>query len=339
MSFPSLPAFAAARFVDGQVADFGDPAAELRAASHDSIIAPLSQFGVLRFSGADAGFFLHGQFSCDVKALVADKTTPGGYCTAQGRLLANFLLWRDADAFHILLARDILPAIYRRLQLYVLRAKVKIEDVSDHYAICGVAGPRAAEALRQAGLAPADTPYGCVTDETAVCLALPGGRHLALIRTARFEQCWTALTQILKPVGQPCWAWLDVVNGLPWITAATQDQFVPQMVNLEALGGVSFQKGCYPGQEVVARTQYRATTRRRMYRAHVDAEARAGMALYADTLGEQSCGTVVNTAPAPEGGTELLAVLHPDAMAATAIRLGAPDGPALALRELPYSVE
>ncbi|HEY9397745.1 MAG TPA: folate-binding protein, partial [Burkholderiales bacterium] len=109
-------------------------------------------------------------------------------------------------------------------------------------------------------------------------------------------------------------------------------------VNLELIGGVNFQKGCYPGQEVVARTQYRAKTRRRMHLAHVAVEAKPGMALYAASLGDQASGTVVSASPAPEGGWDVLLVLHPEALAAT-IQLGALTGPTLSLRDLPYRVE
>ena len=171
-----------------------------------------------------------------------------------------------------------------------------------------------------------------------IAIALPGGRYLVLMLADELARTWSSFAATLQAVGSPCWDWLDVVNGMPWITASTQEQFVPQMVNLEIIGGVNFQKGCYPGQEVVARTQYRAKTRRRMHLAHVAAEAKPGMELYAASLGDQASGMVLSASPAPQGGWDVLAVLHPEALAAP-VQLGALTGPALSLRDLPYRVE
>jgi len=175
-----------------------------------------------------------------------------------------------------------------------------------------------------------------IEDDVAhVVLDAPAKRN-ALDEAALAER-WAALTTMLRPVGEPCWAWLEIVHGAPWITKATQEQFVPQMINLELLGGVSFHKGCYPGQEIVARTQYRSKTTRRMHLARVSVEPPAGAALYADALGDQACGTVVNAAPAPDGGWDLLAVLHPDATQ-SAIHLATRQGAMLTLREPPYPI-
>ncbi len=316
--------------------DFGDPRAELAAAAAGNVIAPLASLALLRFTGADAGPFLHSQLTCDVKALPTARAGYGGYCTAQGRLLANFLLWRDADGYAMLLMRDIAAAIQRRLQMYVLRAKVQISDAGGEYALLGLAGSEAARALRQAGLAAGDTFEVHTTDGTGI-ITLPGERHLAFVPSSALAERWAALTPALRPVGEPCWTWLDIIHGTPWITKATQEQFVPQMINLDLLGGVSFRKGCYPGQEVVARTQYRGKATRRMHLAHVSDEPQAGAALYADALGNQACGAVVNAAPAPDGGWDMLAVLHPDAPQG-AIHLGALDGAPLRLRALPYPI-
>lgn len=338
MSLSDLPSFARARFAGDLVVDFGDAAAELSATAVERVVAPLTQLTVLRFNGADTEAFLQGQLTCDVAALRPGQATPGGYCTAQGRLLATFLLWREADGYAMLLARDIAPAIQRRLQMYVLRAKVTIEDAGAQWIALGLSGPQAGETLADMGLAPAASDYAFGKGDTSTLLTLPRGRYIALAATEAVETLWATLTQAFKAVGTPCWQWLDIAHGFPWIAAATQDKFVPQMVNLELIGGVNFQKGCYPGQEVVARTQYRAKTHRRMHRARVEVEAQAGMELYAASLGNQVGGGVVNAAPAPEGDWELLAVLHPEALNGT-IHLASPDGAALSLRELPYTIE
>ena len=150
-----------------------------------------------------------------------------------------------------------------------------------------------------------------------------------------------ALSVTLRPVGAPCWEWLDIRSGLPWITAPTQEQLVPQMANLELVGGVSFQKGCYPGQEIVARTHYRGKLKRRMYLASV-ASGRApapGDNLFSDDLPGQASGLVVNAQRSPEGGYDVLAVTQIDSRASSSVRLKTPDGPVLRFLELPYAVE
>lgn len=338
MSLSALPSFSQARFAGEPILDFGDAAAERRATASERVIAPLTHLSLLHFSGADAESFLQGQLTCDVKGLAPDQLTLGGYCTAQGRLLATFLVWREAEGFTMLLSRDIAPAVQRRLQMYVLRAKVQIRDDSETRLAFGLSGPQAAETLAAGGLNPSGKDFAVATSETGRLLTLPHGRHIIVTARETADTLWASLTASFRPVGTPCWQWLDIVHGEPWISAATQDQFIPQMVNLELIGGVSFQKGCYPGQEVVARTHYRAKTKRRMHRAHVESEARPGMELYATSLGDQACGAVVNAAAAPEGGWELLAVLHPDALQSS-IRLGSPEGPTIDLRELPYANE
>jgi hypothetical protein len=328
-----------ARIAGGVVGDFGDPAAERAAAAGGSIAADLAQYGVLEAGGADARAFLHGQLSCDVEGLGDGAAARGAYCTAKGRVLANFLLWSDAGAFRLLLPRALVPAIRKRLQPYVLRSKVAFEDRSEALVVLGLAGPAASSAAAAAiGVEPA-AELAVVRGEAAAAIALGGGRLLAVTPVARAPQLWNRLAAALTPVGAPCWDWLEIASGHPWITVPTQDQFVPQMANLELLGGVSFRKGCYPGQEIVARMQYLGTPRRRLHLAHVEADffPAPGAVLVADGAGEQSAGTVVNAAPAPGSGYDLLAVVQ-TAAAAARVRLGSADGPVLRFRPLPYAV-
>jgi folate-binding protein YgfZ len=331
--------------VDGEAAvrSFGDAGRELAAARDGSVVVPLSIYGLLRMTGNDAAEFLHGQLSSDVKALAPMQAQASTYCSPKGRVLANFILWRDAEGFAALLSRDLLAAIKKRLAMFVLRSKVAIEDVSGQYVVLGVAGPAAAGALSRAcGAAPGEA--NSVTRAGAgVLLGLGGERFLALVQPEAAQAAWATLSTELVPAGEEAWRWLDIRAGAPWITVPTQDEFVPQMANLELTGAVNFQKGCYPGQEIVARTQYLGKLKRRMFLLHADvAEPPAAAAgLFSATLGEQACGTVVNAAPAPEGGCDLLAVIQLEAVAAAAaspIHLGKPDGPVVHLRVLPYAI-
>jgi tRNA-modifying protein YgfZ len=328
-----------AHVVDGIVRDFGDAPGERAATAAGSIVADLSHYGVLAASGGDARGFLHGQLSCDVEGLAEDAAVYGAYCTAKGRVLANFLLWFEAGTFFMLLPRALAPGIRKRLQMFVLRSKVTLDDRSDALVVLGVAGPAASAALTTLVPAEPTAPLKVARGSGVTAIAIHGGRFAVVAPVAQAPAVWERFAG-LTPVGAPCWEWLDIANGLPWITAATQDQFVPQMANLELIGGVNFRKGCYPGQEIIARTQYLGKPKRRLFLAHVDAAAdpAPGAPLVADGAGDQSAGTVVNAAPAPEGGFDLLAVVLTANADTATVRLGSATGPPLRFRPLPYAV-
>ena len=167
---------------------------------------------------------------------------------------------------------------------------------------------------------------------------IAGGRVLLLVPLAAAAATLTNLSARFKPVGSGAWQWIDISLGIPLITAATQDQLIPQMANLEIIGGVSFKKGCYTGQEIVARTQYLGKVKRRMFRAHLQVEAAPGDALYSDDLGAQASGLVLNVQAAPDGGYDLLAVAQLASRESSTVRLKAPDGPALRFDPLPYEI-
>ena len=313
---------AGARIELGIVADFGDPAGELFAARAGNVMADLSHLAALRISGEDAESFLQGQLSCDVKAIASKAMSLGSYCTPKGRMLASFHLLRAGDAFHMVLSSGIAAAIQKRLSMFVLRAKVKIESTGDALVLLGLSGPLCSQPLA----APVEG------------FDMPDGRRLLLVPAETAAAAWSALAGSWKPVGSRAWQWLDIHHGIPLITQPTQDQLVPQMANLELIGGVSFKKGCYPGQEIVARTQYLGKVKRRMFRAHLEVEAAPGDALYSDDLGDQSSGLVVSAQPAPEGGYDVLAVAQLGSHDASTVRLKSPQGPALRFEPLPYAI-
>jgi len=329
-----------ARLANGLVRDFGDPAGELAATTSTGVLAELSQFDVLSFAGDDAGTFLNAQLSCDLANLANDAATYGAYCDAKGRVLANVLLWREAVEFHMLLARSLVSTLRERLQRYVLRAKVAIAEHADGILILGAAGRPAADAVAGwMGQLPA-RPLAIDRRNGCTAIAVPGGRFLLTTRAESGQTVWDPLARDLRPVGAACWDWLEIANGVPWITVATQNRFVPQMLNLDVLGGVSFQKGCYPGQEIVARTQHLGKLKRRLHLANVGAEGMPvpGEELFSEDLGAQSAGMVVNAAPAPAGGFDLLTVVQMASVASAKVRFGAPSGGELHFRPLPYPV-
>jgi folate-binding protein YgfZ len=321
------------------VRHFGDPAGELRATAGASVMADLSHLGLLEVTGADAEAFLQGQLSCDVAGLATDRSTFGSYCSAKGRMLASFLLWRETYGFAIALSRTLVGAIEKRLRLFVLRAKVAVADRSSERVLIGAAGDAAETALRSAIGAVPEQAHRVARGDGVTVVRIPANRFLIAAAPEGAQGLWDAISGKLRPVGTPCWEWLDISAGLPLVTAQTQDELVPQMANLELIGGVSFQKGCYPGQEVVARTQYRGKLKRRMFLARVEGSAPApGDPLYSEDLGAQASGAIVNAAPAPGGGFDVLAVVPTSSAAGSTVRLGSLDGAPLHFRPLPYAV-
>ena len=327
--------------MDGKVHDFGNVTGELEAARSGSIVADLSHLGILEFTGEESEAFLQGQLSCDVHAIVIGSSAYGGYCSPKGRLLADFLLWRTESAFRMVLPRGIVEPIRRRLAMYVLRSKVRIADRSDDLVLLGAAGTAALSALGALfGRSPERAHAMLHADALGDLIALSGDRFLIAAVPGAAAELWSTLARVLTPVGTPCWEWLDIRNGFPWITAPTQEQFVPQMANLELIGGVNFHKGCYPGQEIVARMQYLGKLKRRMFLANVEAAGRpaAGDELYSDDLAGQASGMVVNVQRSPEGGCDLLAVVQIESRAHSTVHLKSPGGPALRFLDLPYPV-
>src|ERR1043166_72638 len=327
--------------VDGGTAtNFGRPEDELKATVEDSVLCDLSHFGIIDFSGHDAADFLQGQLSNDVRRLASGISQYGSYNTPKGRVLASFLLWCSARAFHMQLPLELLEAIKKRLSMFILRAKLTASTGSDEMVRIGVAGAMAEPQLMRI--------FGSVPEGTRRVLQKPQASIIRLGPT-RFEVAaliehaprrWHQLASGAQPVGAACWDWLEIAAGIPVIGPQTQDMFVPQMINLDLIGGISFDKGCYPGQEIVARTKYLGKLKRRMYRANVRAETapKAGDELHSAAFPGQASGTIVNSAPSPVGGYDVLAVIQISSVGTAVLHLGSADGPTLDLRYMPYSV-
>ena len=302
------------------------------------LVCDLSPLSLLAIDGADATAFLQGQLSNDVNALAPGRAHYTSYNSPKGRMLANFVLWRDGAGYRALLPGDVAESVRKRLAMYVLRSKVTLADVSAASSRFGVGGPGAPEALAAAlGVVP--EPFVVAPAGDATVLALPGPRFVVIVAAAAAEATRSVLLRHAALAPYDTWRWLTIRAGVPIVTAATQDQFVAQTANWELLGGVSFQKGCYTGQEIIARTQHLGRLKERTFAFHVDAaDVVAGARLYSTVFGEQACGTIVDAAPAPGGGTDLLAVVQTAATEAGEVRLGSPDGPLLAPLPLPYAL-
>jgi folate-binding protein YgfZ len=289
--------------------------------------ARLSHWGVIRARGADAARFLHGQLTSDMLHLGSARAVPAGYCSAKGRLQASFLVWaQGADELLMACSADLLAPTLKRLSMFVLRAQCKLDDASAEWPLHGLVGDAAATRLAGAPVwSRRETSEGSL-------IRLPDAAGLPRALLAGPQPLG------LSTVDLDTWRWLEIHSGVPLIEAATVEQFVPQMVNLELIGGVDFQKGCYPGQEVVARSQYRGTLKRRMFLFDVAADAKAGQEIFHEADPGQPAGLVANAAPSPRGGWSVLAEIKLVALEGGQLHLGAADGPVLARRELPYAV-
>ncbi|EJL92041.1 folate-binding protein YgfZ [Herbaspirillum sp. CF444] len=309
----------------------------------DNFVAPLTDLGLISLSGDDAASFLHNQITNDVEKLDLATARLAGYCTPKGRLLATFLMWKDAGQIVLQLPRAIQPAIQKRLQMFVMRSKAKLADVSEQYVALGLAGNAAAAALQQWFPQLPAQAYAKIDNENGTLVRVADSRQAPRYQwITSVEQAiaaWPVLTQALSAVGTHAWRLTDIYAGVPVITQATQEQFVPQMINFELIGGVNFKKGCYPGQEIVARSQYLGKLKRRSVLALVDtADARAGAEVFSSEDPGQPCGMVVNAEPAGAGKSACLVEIKLAASDNGTIHLGAADGPVLHLQPLPYEL-
>ena len=295
---------------------------------------PLTDWALVRALGDDARSFLQGQLTQDVLQLGDTQARPAGYCSPKGRLLASFVVWQRGGG-EVLLAcsADLMPPTLKRLSMYVMRAKCKLSDATAEVPLVGLAGEAAAQALGALGADVPTTAWQRTRVGEADLIRLPDAAG-----TPRF--LWAGPGAPALPALAPeAWAWLEVQSAVPRVVAATVEQFVPQMVNLEVVGGVNFQKGCYPGQEVVARSQYRGTLKRRGHLFEVDGPAAPGQEVFAASEPEQPAGMVANAAAVPGAPGRWLVLAEAKlALADTPLHLGSAQGALLMPVPLPYSL-
>ncbi|MEO6031477.1 MAG: folate-binding protein [Burkholderiaceae bacterium] len=291
---------------------------------------PLAHLGLMRARGADAAKFLQGQLTNDVASLGPGQARLAGFCSAKGRLQASFIVWQAApDELLLLVSASVLPATLKRLSMFVLRAQCKLTDASAELSLIGAVGATAHRGVGDAAV------WQTRTEASRTVLRLPDVQGLVrcLFIGAPDE------ASPAPAIALEAWRWLEVQSGLPTIEAATVEQFVPQMLNFELIGGVDFHKGCYPGQEIVARSQYRGTVKRRMFLLDCDAPMQAGQEVFHAGDPQQPAGMVVNAAAHPAGaGWSALVELKLAALDGGGLHLGASDGALLRLAELPYPV-
>lgn len=275
---------------------------------NDNVICDLSHLGLLEIDGADAFTFLQGQVTNDVKQLNGAVAHYSGYCNPKGRLLALFLAFAHRDHLHLQMPRTLIEPIAKRLRMYVMRSKVNIKDVSESIIKIGLQGPQAIALLDTLFSSVPQNAFDLITHENAALIKLPGEK-------ARFEifadienakNIWQSLSSQTKTVAADYWEWLEIQAGIPEVYPTTQEAFVPQMLNLDLLGGINFKKGCYTGQEIVARTHYLGTVKRRTQLAHIDTPTQPASGDDVINGNQEIVGKVVRYAAAPNGGYDLL---------------------------------
>ena len=300
---------------------------------------PLAHWGLIRARGADAAKFLQGQLTNDVASLGDSQVRLAGFCSAKGRLQASFVVWRLAsDEFLLACSASVLPAVLKRLSMFVMRAQCKLSDASTELSLHGLAGDSARALM-------GDTPawaHRTISGGTLVRLPDVYGVARCMLAVPASFSVGSGTAPGSHPITLDAWRALEVRSGIPLIEAETVDQFVPQMLNYEIVGGVDFQKGCYPGQEIVARSQYRGTIKRRMFLFESDAALAAGLEVFHSADAAQPAGMVVNAAPALGPGAVGSIALVEVKLAALdgggSLHAGTIEGPPLVQRELPYSV-
>ncbi len=304
-------------------------------------VCRLPFWGLMQASGADAASFLHGQLSNDVNRLDARQARLAGYCNAQGRMLASLIVARrDADTIWLLCAADLLPATLKRLSMFVLRAKATLSDASAGRVVLGLAGEVAQTHLgRVLGQAPAADAWSRHDLGAGLVVRLPDAGLPRWLWVGPADEA-VALEAALPALSTTTWDRLDITAGVAPVQAATSGLFVPQMLNYELVGGVDFKKGCYPGQEIVARSQYLGKLKRRAFLLAGATQPHPGQEVYWSEDPQQPAGQVAASAPAGEAGEPALALaeLKIGAVGSGSLHLGSAQGPALTLLALPYAV-
>ena len=335
---------AGAEFVDDCIETFGNPDRERRIAHTGDLFCDLSHFGIIAAYGEDATEFLQAQFTNDIQQVDEAHSQLSALCSPKGRMLCNFRIFRREQTYYLVLPYELLEAVLSRLRMYVLRSKVTLEDASDALMGIGASGNKMVDLLGDiAGNLPGKVDESIeYKDYTIVRVAGTTPRFEIYGLLEAMKKLWQALVVHATPVGASVWELLNIQAGIPVITARTIDAFVPQMANMQLINGVSFTKGCYPGQEIVARMHYLGKLKRRMYRIGFETHEKPepGAPLVTDTSTEsQDIGTILSTQANPDGNFEALAVIQVNDAENSELKLGDKKGPEVTVLDLPYSFE
>lgn len=327
---------------DGLIGHFGQgPRAEIQAASNGNIIADLSDLALIAASGADTETFLQSQLSNDIRLISERRAQYSAYCNPKGRMFSIFLVIRHNDSVWLQLPVSLAQPTINRLRMFILRSKVRLEFADPSLVRTGISGPDSESLISKIFPEVPANDLDCVSQAEATAIRLPGKfpRFEILAGINFMKKFWEqAVSAGMTPCGHGAWGWLDIMAAVPVIKPGTVEEFVPQMTNLELINGVSFNKGCYPGQEIVARMHYLGRLKQRMIIAHVttDGPPAPGAPVYSPEYPDQSAGSVVDAQPSPTGGFDALVVAQIQSIKNNSLYLNQANGPRLELLPLPY---
>jgi folate-binding protein YgfZ len=301
----------------------------------------LEQEALLHITGPDTLKFLQGQTTCDTRKVDPQHALPGAFCTPQGRVVCDFLLCELApEHFALRLRRDIRASSAAAFGKYIIFSKAKIDAASEDWIVIGVWGEDASRALAEIfGELPAGRFGARCADDFVLVQTDELGEQFECFLHQRSSSAYLARMETLMSAGsEPAWQARQITSGIARIEAATVGEFVPQVLNYDLTGHISFKKGCYTGQEVVARLHYRGKSKRRAYAAELPGQAActAGAELV-DPVSGQNIGNVINGCHV--AGKTLALVATTAEGVENGLRLGAIDGPVLTVLDLPYALE
>ncbi len=294
-------------------------------------VAPLSHLGIIKIEGEDAAKFVHSQLTQDFSLLDLHTARLAAFCSAKGRMQASFIGFkRSATVILLVCSKDLLPTTLKRLSMFVMRAKAKLSDATGEFELFGLLGDATQIIADNAGLAWARAD---IDASTVVNLYPADGvsRQLLVAPLGTAAPPGTAVSPEL-------WLWTEVRSAVATISTPVFEAFVPQMLNYESVGGVNFKKGCYPGQEIVARSQFRGTLKRRAFVVHADTAMAPGDEIFGADDDSQPVATVVQAAPAPNEGFDAIVSAQLTAVERGALHHGSPHGAAVHVLPLPYAL-
>ena len=332
-----------AKIENGSVKGFNHSLDEECAAYSDIVIADLNHYAIIEASGDDVVEFLQGQFSNDIKLVTENLGQLSAYCNPKGRILANFRVFKRQNSYFLRLRADISETTLKRLRMFVMRSKVELVDRSDEFSRMGIAGENAPNKLSALFQSLPNKTDESITENEITIIKLAGSlpRYEAHGTIASLKMLWDNLEKQSVPIGENSWNLLTVRAGIPEIMAETVEEFVPQMINLQAINGLSFTKGCYPGQEVVARMHYLGKLKRHLFLCSADSNKlpKPGTPIMTANENDQKAGQIVSASWSNETKIELLAVLQIEKAENNELHIASHSGPALQLLDLPYSLE
>lgn len=315
-----------------------------------AMLSDLSDRGLILVHGEDAETFLQNQLSNDIRRATENTHQTSAWCNPKGRIIANFRIFKRGDKYYLSLSKDLVELVLKKLRMYVMMSKVTLEDASDSIAHFGLSGENASELLAEAlgdkNTALPGEPDQVITQQSLSILRVPGTVPRFEIFSNADEESkgiddaitlWSKLKTLALPVHSNAWLYLDILAGQPLITQASSEAWIPQMVNFIAIEGVDFKKGCYPGQEVVARLNYLGKTKRRMYHILIDTQNLPAINDALSSNDDKEAGKILNAVINPDRKVEALAVLK-IGEADKALSLASDSNASVTILELPYSV-